>query len=75
MLLPLCGNMEGSVNKESWQDVDGSSDCIQAVSDDGGPETEVALTDPEPMGEGDAIHVQCVQTIYEPYYWVNTIWG
>ena len=33
------------------------------------------LTDPEPKGEGDAIHVQCVQTMEKANYWVKTIWG
>ena len=29
------------------------------------------LTDPEPMGEGDALHVQCVKTEFKPNYWVK----
>ena len=33
-----------------------------AVSDDSVPGTEVVLTDPNPMGEGDAICVLCVET-------------
>ena len=45
-----------------------------AVSDDGVPETEVVLTDPKSVGEGYAIHVQCVQTRKMPNYWVKTIW-
>ena len=30
---------------------------------DGVHETEVVLTDPEPKGEDNAIHVQCLQTM------------
>ena len=60
--------MEYSENKESWQDVDGLSECIQAVSDIAEVETEAVLTDPESQGEGDAIHAQCVQTEYETNY-------
>ena len=55
--------------------VDKPQDCILAVSDDGVPETESALTGPKPAGEDDAIHVQCVQTVEKPNYWVKTIWG
>ena len=33
------------------------------------------LTDTKPNGEGDAIHVQCVQTVYEVSHWVNTTCG
>ena len=64
LLLPFGGNIEGdSENEESLQNVDSPQDCILAVSDDEVPETEVVLTDPETAGEGDAIHMQCVQTM------------
>ena len=63
--------MEDSKNEESQQDVDGTLYCIQVVYDDVVVETEVMLTDQEPEGEGDAIHVQCVQTVHEPNYWVS----
>ena len=36
---------------------------ILAVSDGGVPQTEVVLTNPEPMCKGDAI---CVQTVFKP---------
>ena len=63
LLLPFGGNIEeGSENVGSQQVVDGPPDCILAVSDDAVSETAVVLTYPEPGGEGDAIHVQCVQT-------------
>ena len=76
LLLPFGGNIEeSSENEGSWQGVDGPPDCILAVSEDGVPETEAVLTDPEPKGEGDAIHVHIVQTEYQPKYWVKTIWG
>ena len=32
-------------------------------------------TDPEPMGEGNTIHVQCAQTVFKLNYWVKTILG
>ena len=60
LLLPLCGNVEDSENEESWQDINGPSYCTQAVSDDVDAETKVVLTNPEPEGKGDAIHVLCV---------------
>ena len=56
------------------QGVDRSPDCILTVSDDDVLGTEVVLTDPEPTGEGDTIHVQCVQPEYKPNYWLRTIW-
>ena len=75
MLLPSSGNGEYSENWESQQDANELSDCIQAVSEGGEAETEVVLSNPEPESEVYAIHVQSVQTVYEPNYWVNTIWG
>ena len=74
LLLPLGGNMEDSGNEESQQDVERPSDCIQAVFDDGEAETEVMSTDPEPKGKSNAIHIQCVQMIHDPNYWVNSVW-
>ena len=75
LLLPFEGNIEeDSENEGNWQGVDGPPDCILAVSDDGLSGTEAVSTDPEPMDEGDAICVQCVQTNYKPNYWVKTIW-
>ena len=60
LLLPFGGNIEeDSENEGSQQGVDGPTDCILAVSDNGVPGTEVASTDPQPIGEGDAICVQC----------------
>ena len=32
---------------------------------------KLLLTDPEPESEGDAIHVQCVQAIEKPDYWLK----
>ena len=55
LLLPFGGNVQGSENDESQQDVDGLSDCIQSVSDDGEAETEEVSTDPECENEDDAI--------------------
>ena len=76
MLLPFRGNIAGgSENEGGVQDVDRPQDCILAVSDVGVPETEVALTDPEPEGEGDAIHIQCILTVEKPNYLIKTIWG
>ena len=52
-------------------------DCqiaLRQVSNYGEVENEVVLTDPEIEGECDAIHAQCLQMMYEPNYWVNTIW-
>ena len=63
------------LTEESQQNISGPSDCIQAVSDDVETETQVVLTDPEPKCKGDAIYVQCVQTVHELNYWINTIWG
>ena len=45
------------------------------VSDDDVPETWVVSTDPKPTEEGDAICVQCVQTMEKLNYLVKTIWG
>ena len=74
-LLTYEGNIEeDSENEGSWH-VNGPLDCILAVSDDGVPKTEVLSTDPEPIGEGDAICIQYVQTGFKPNYWVKTIWG
>ena len=41
----MCGNVEDSENEESKQDVNGPSDCIQPVYDDGEAESEVVSTD------------------------------
>ena len=63
LLLPHGGNIkEESENEVSWQGIDRPPDCMMAVSDDGVLGTEVVSTDPKPMGDSDAIHVQCVQT-------------
>ena len=45
--------------------------CILAVSDDGVPDTEAVLSDPEPKCVGGAINVQHVQTIKKQNYWVK----
>ena len=47
---------------------------ILAVSDDGVPETEVPSTDSKPADKGNAIHAQCIQTVFKPNYWVKTTW-
>ena len=61
LLLPFGGNIEGNPENEgSQQDANGPQDCILAVPDGGVPGTEVVSTDPKPVGEGDAICVQCV---------------
>ena len=74
LLLSFGGNIkEDSENEGSQQGVNRPPDCILAVSDDI-PGNEAVLTDPEPIGEGDAIHVKCVQTKYKPNYWAKTIW-
>ena len=57
-----------------WQNADEPQDGILEVSDDGVIGTEIVSTDPKPVGEGDAICVQHVQTEEKPYYWVKTIW-
>ena len=75
LFLLFGGNVEDSENEESRQDVIWPSDYIQTVSDDGELEIAVVLTDPEHVGEGDAILLQYMQTVYELNYWVNTIWG
>ena len=76
LILPFVYNIKGdSENDGCQQGVDGLPDCILAVSDDGVPGTEVVSTDPEPMGEGDASHLQWVQTEVKLNYWVQTIWG
>ena len=62
LLLLFGGNVkEYSKNEGSQQAADGPPDCILTVSDDGVPETEVVSTYPEPMGNGVAICVECVQ--------------
>ena len=33
------------------------------------------LTDPKPVGEGDAIQVQHIQMEEKPNYWTKTVWG
>ena len=72
LLLLFGGNIEVSPENEgSWHDVNKSQDCILTVSDDDVPETEVVLTDPKPVGEGDAMCVQCVQTVEKPDYLVK----
>ena len=71
LLLPFGSNVEDSENEESQQDIDGPSDCIQAVSEDIVAEIKVVSTDPGPEGEGDAVCVKYAQTVYEPRYWVN----
>ena len=68
------GNMGDSESRESQQDIDGPSDCIQAVPDDGEADTEFVLPDPEPEGKV----MQSVYNVYklcmrESNYWVNTI--
>ena len=73
LLLPFGSSVKDSEDKEGQQDVNGLSDCIQTVSDDGKAETKVVSIDPEPKGEGYASHVQHIQTVYEQNYWVNTI--
>ena len=65
LLLPFGGNVKDSKDDESWQDVDESSDCIQAVFDDVEAEPKDVLTDPEPEDKGDTMHIQCKQTVYE----------
>ena len=76
LLLQIGGNTEGdSKNEGSQQGVNRPPDCILAVSDDGAQKTEVESTDAEPKDEGNAIHVQCVQTKYRLNYWIKTIWG
>ena len=75
LLLPFRGNIEkDSENKWSQQDVNGPPDCILAVSDDGTAETEVVSTDPVSTGEGDAICLQCINTVFKVTYLVKTIW-
>ena len=75
LLLLFGSNVEDSENEESQQDVNGPSDCIQAISDDFEAEDKFVSSDPEPEGKGDAICVQGVQTVYEPRYWVYTTLG
>ena len=38
-------------------------------SDDGVTGTEIVLTDPKPVDEGNAIHIQCVQFKEKLNYW------
>ena len=73
LLLQFGGKLKGVLRTR--ENADGSQDFTLAVSDDGVPGTEVVLTDPEPMGEGDVIHVQCVQNGEKPNHWDKTIWG
>ena len=54
--------------------VDEPQDSISAVSDNRGLEAEVVSTDPKPVGEGDAIYVQHIQTKEKPNYWTQTVW-
>ena len=76
LLLPFEGNIEGvQGDEENWQDVDEPHDSISAVSDNRGSEAEVVSTDPKPMGEGDAIHVQHIQMEEKLNYWTKTVWG
>ena len=35
----------------------------------------IVSTDPKPVGEGDAIHVQHIKIAEKPNYWTNTEWG
>ena len=40
-----------------------------------GPETQVVLTDPKHLGEGDAISVQHIQMEEKHNYWTKTVRG
>ena len=66
--------LKGGQKEGSWPDVDEPQDCILAVSDDGIPEIEVVLTDLQPIGKGDAMHVECLQSEEKPNYLVKTMW-
>ena len=45
-----------------------------AVFNDGEIGAKVVLTDPKPVGKGDAICVQHIQTEEKPNYWTKTVW-
>ena len=77
LLFPFGGNIEGCPENEgNWQDASEPQDCILAVSGDGVTETEVVLTDIKPVGDGDAICVQCVKTKGKLNMgWVKSIWA
>ena len=61
LLLPFEDNIEGGPeNKGNQQYANEPQDCTLTVSDDGVPGTDDVLTEPKPVGEGDAICVQCV---------------
>ena len=74
LLFPFVRNVEDSENEKSLQNLNGPSNCIQAVPDDVETETKIVSKDPEPEGKCDAVSIQCVQIIYELSYQVNTIW-
>ena len=62
LLLPFGGNIEGDPgNEENWQEVNDAQESISRDSDNRELEAEVVLTDPKPVDEGDAIHVQHIQ--------------
>ena len=75
LLLPFGGNIEGDPgNEENWQHIDEPQDSISTDYDNRGSEAEVVLTDPKPVGEGDAICVQHIQIEEKLYYWIPIIW-
>ena len=59
LLLPFEGNIEGEWGKLTK--FDEPQDSFLAVSNDGVMGAEVVLTDPKPVGKGDAIRVQHIQ--------------
>ena len=76
LILPFGGNIEGDPgNDKNQQDVDEPQDSISADSDSRGLEAEVVSTDPKPADEGDAIHMQHIQTGESLNYWTQIIWG
>ena len=76
LLLPFGGNIkEGPENEGTQQNANKPKECILAVSDDSVQGTEVVSPDPKPVGEGDAIHAQHIQTEEKLNYWVKIICG
>ena len=75
LLLQFGGILRGAEKEGSQQNAIKSQDGILAVYDDGMMGAEFVLTDPKPVGEGDAVSVQHIQTEEKPNYWTKTVWG
>ena len=65
----------GPKNKGNQQNANEPQDHILAVSSDGVAGAEAVSTGPKPVGEGDAICVQHIQTEKSQIIGTKTVWG